>query len=290
MRRLQQGASAIGGGSLEYRLGIDSDDEIGDLARSIDSMAGALKASFTSIQDLDERVALRTAELAASNRELEAFSYSVAHDLRSPLRAINGFSRILREDSGASLDAEGRRLLGIICDSARDMDALISNLLEIARLGRTELTYARIDMASMARSVFVGLGDPGACGDFDFRVGDLPEASADRVLIERVWSNLLSNAVKYSLPSPLHLIEVEGRAEGGMLSYWVKDRGVGFDDRYKEKLFGVFQRLHDKKDFEGNGVGLAIVERVISRHGGKVWAEGRLGEGATFFFSLPARS
>jgi signal transduction histidine kinase len=288
--RLQLGVEAIGGGNLEYRIAADTDDEIGGLARGINGMAAALSANFTSIKDLDERIAQRTAQLGASNKELEAFAYSVAHDLRAPLRSIDGFSRILQEDSAARLDAEGLRLLGVIRSCAKEMDALISNLLEIARLGRTELSYSNIDMASMARSVFAALADPAVLSTFDFRVGDLPEAEADAVMIERVWSNLLANAIKYSMPSPLHRIEVSGGDDGGIKTYSVKDRGVGFDERFKDKLFRMFQRLHDKKDFEGTGVGLAIVERVISRHGGKVWAEGRPGEGATFHFSLPSRS
>jgi len=238
-----------------------------------------LSASFTSIKDLDERIAQRTAQLGASNKELESFAYSVAHDLRAPLRSIDGFSRILQEESSASLDAEGWRLLGVIRGCAAEMDALITNLLEIARLGRTELACSTVDMGSMANKVFAALAAPPLSETFEFRVGELPEAAADEVMIERVWSNLLANAIKYSIPSPVHRIEVDGHQDGGM---------IGFDERYKSKLFGIFQRLHDKSEFEGTGVGLAIVERVVSRHGGKVWAEGRTGEGATFHFSLPS--
>jgi signal transduction histidine kinase len=287
---LQHGVSTIGDGHLDYRIGVDSNDEIGDLALGINKMAGALSASFTSIKYLDERIALRTAQLGASNRELEAFAYSVAHDLRAPLRSIDGFSRILQEESGAALDAEGVRVLGIIRSCAREMDALISNLLEMARLGRTELSYSTIDMKAMAGAVFEAIVDPEVAGSFEVRIGDLPLAQGDATMIERVWRNLLGNAIKYSIPSPVHLIEIGGSEEGSMKTYSVRDRGVGFDERYLDKLFGMFQRLHDKKDFEGTGVGLAIVERVVSRHGGKVWAEGRPGEGATFHFSLPARS
>ena len=240
--------------------------------------------------ELEERIAQRTSQLAASNDALEAFAYSVAHDLRAPLRSIDGFSRVLGEEYGPVLDAEGARILGIIKGSARKMDSLISNLLEISRLGSTALSISRIDMRALAGTAFTGIAGPDAAGNLDFRVGALPEADADAPMMERVWGNLLSNAVKYSAPGPTRLIEVGGHEDGGTKVYFVKDSGVGFDPRYADKLFGMFQRLHDEKDFPGNGVGLAIVQKIVSRHGGKVWAEGRPGKGATFYFSLPSRS
>lgn len=244
---------------------------------------GALNA------ELEERVALRTAELAASNDELEAFAYSVAHDLRAPLRSIDGFSSVMEEELGPSLSAEGARVLGVIRGSARKMDSLISSLLDVSRFGRTRLSTSLIDMRRMAESAFAACVDPAMIAGFDFRVADIPEAEGDAPMIERVWGNLVSNAVKYSIPSPTHRIEVDGRAQGDMNVYSVRDRGVGFDQRYAPKLFGMFQRLHDDADFEGNGIGLAIVKRIVQRHGGEAWAEGRVGEGAAFFFSLPSR-
>jgi signal transduction histidine kinase len=244
---------------------------------------GALNA------ELEERVALRTAELAASNDELEAFAYSVAHDLRAPLRSIDGFSRVMEEELGPSLGAEGSRVLGIIRESARKMDSLISSLLDISRFGRTRLSTSLIDMRRMAEIAFADCVDPATAAGFEFRVADLPQAEGDATMIERVWGNLISNAVKYSMPGPTHRIEVCGRVEGDRNVYSVGDRGVGFDQRYAGKLFGMFQRLHDDTEFEGNGIGLAIVKRIVQRHGGDAWAEGRVGEGATFFFSLPSR-
>jgi signal transduction histidine kinase len=240
-------------------------------------------------EELESRVARRTSQLEASNEQLEAFAYSVAHDLRTPLRSIDGFASILQEDYEATLGAEGNRVLGVIRSSAQRMDGLISSLLEISRLGRTELRYSRIDMRSMAESAFASVADPETAGGFDFSAGEMPESLADPVLIERVWCNLLGNAIKYSLPSPRHEIAVGGYSEDSMSVYYVKDRGVGFDQRYAGKLFGIFQRLHSEKEFEGSGVGLAIVYRILARHGGKAWAEGRLGEGSTFYFSIPER-
>jgi len=167
---------------------------------------------------------------------------------------------------------------------------MITNLVVISRIGKMDLMYERIDMGAMAESIFRLVVDPEVAAGFDFVVGELPEADADAPLIERVWGNYLSNAVKYSIPSLTHRIEAGGREEGGMNVYSVKDFGVGFDQLFAHKLFGMFQRLHDAKDFEGNGIGLAIVQRIIAKHGGKVWAEGRPGAGATFYFSLPVRS
>jgi signal transduction histidine kinase len=287
IKGLLSGASNIGGGDLAYRLPVDSDDEIAEVAREINRMASALMGSFTSIAGLEERVALRTAELDESNKELEAFAYSVAHDLRAPLRSIDGFSHILQEELGPSLDEENARFLGVVREGARKMDSLITSLLELSRLGQTGLSRISLDMASMARASFGLMAEPDIASDFRFIVGGLPEAQADRSMMERVWANLLSNAIKYSLPSPIHEIEVGGFEDAGMRVYFVRDRGVGFDPLYADKLFGMFQRLHDQRDFAGNGVGLAIVQRIVHRHGGRVWAQGRPGEGATFYFSLP---
>jgi PAS domain S-box-containing protein len=230
-----------------------------------------------------------TDRLEGVNRELEAFAYSVAHDLRAPLRSIDGFSRILEEDLGPALGDEGRRVVGIIRESVKKEDDLITGLLEITRIGRAEPALARVDMRAMALGAIDLVGALDAAKGFDFRVGELPFAEADPVLMGQVWGNLLSNAVKYSLPSASHRIEVGGREEGERNVYFVKDSGVGFDQRYSAKLFGMFQRLHSAKEFEGNGIGLAIVKRVVARHSGQVWAEGKPGAGATFYFSLPTR-
>jgi light-regulated signal transduction histidine kinase (bacteriophytochrome) len=237
-------------------------------------------------EELEIRVRERTSALEAANKELESFSYSVSHDLRSPLRAIDGFSRIVLEDYAAALDAEGRRLLGVIRDNARKMGQLIDDLLEYSRLGRKPLASAEIDMKRLVEEV---LGELPASGGSPPRleVGVLPPARGDATLLKQVWANLLANAVKFSAGREPPVIEVSGRENGAQCVYCVKDNGAGFDMRYHEKLFNVFQRLHREDEFEGTGVGLAIVQRVVSRHGGRVWAEGIVDAGAAFYFSLP---
>ena len=235
---------------------------------------------------LERRVAERTAQLEAANKELEAFSYSVSHDLRAPLRAIDGFSRIVQEDCAGKLDAEGLRLLGVIRDNSRKMARLIDDLLEYSRFGRKSLSSAVIDMRSLVEKVLEELQVPGGSSP-RLEVGALPLARGDATLLKQAWANLLANAIKFSGRREQPLIEVSGHAGDAECVYCVKDNGAGFDMRYYEKLFKVFQRLHREQEFEGTGVGLAIVQRVVSRHGGRVWAEGEVDGGAAFYFSLP---
>ncbi|HEX9675356.1 MAG TPA: ATP-binding protein [Anaerolineales bacterium] len=238
-------------------------------------------------QVLEQRVAERTAQLQAANQELEAFAYSISHDLRAPLRAIDGFSRILLEEHSGGLGDEGIRLLNVVRGSTGQMDQLITDILALSRISRGAVKRERIDMAAQARSVFDEISSPEARASFELSVDPLPPASVDPALMRQVWINLLSNAVKYSIPAQQRRIQIGGHTEEGRAIYFVKDQGVGFDPRYAHKLFGVFQRLHSAEEFEGTGVGLAIVQRIIRRHGGEVWAEGQLDQGATFYFSLP---
>lgn len=237
-------------------------------------------------ESLENRVRERTAQLEAANRELEAFSYSVSHDLRAPLRAIGGYTHILQEEYGSKLDAEGKRICSVISKNTSDMNKLIDNLLAFSRLGKVEMRLAHIDMAAVARLAFFKLTTPAERGRIDFYVGPLPSASGDPALIEQVWMNLLSNAVKYSSKKDMAVIKVNGEERDGEIIYSVRDNGAGFDMNYVNKLFGVFQRLHGINEFEGTGVGLAIVQRIIHRHGGRVWAEGEPGNGAVFYFTL----
>lgn len=239
--------------------------------------------------ELEQRVSERTAQLEAANKELEAFSYSVSHDLRAPLRAIDGFSRILSEEYSKKLDVEGKRLVDVVCANTKKMDELITDMLDLSRVSRNEMNLSRVDMKALANSIFHETAPPEIRQKFSFSVAPVPDADCDPNLMRQVWRNLISNAVKFTIPSDMRTIEIGGRTEAGMNLYFIRDSGVGFDPRYVHKLFGVFQRLHKAEDFEGTGVGLAIVQRIIHRHGGKVWAEGRVGEGATFWFSIPRR-
>ena len=238
-------------------------------------------------EKLEERVIERTAQLHAANKELEAFSYSVSHDLRAPLRAINGYTSILAEDYSSLLDEEGKRICNVISAEARRMGDLIDDLLSFSRLSRKELQKTKIDMKALAFSVLGELISEEQRQRIDFSVGKLPSAVGDPTLIHQVWINLLSNAVKFSSKRERAVIEVGMKRSDGELIYCVRDNGAGFDIQYVDKLFGVFQRLHSEDEFEGTGVGLAIVQRIVQRHGGRVWAEGQVDKGATFYFALP---
>ena len=235
---------------------------------------------------LEQRVIERTAQLEASNKELEAFSYSVSHDLRAPLRAMDGFSQAVLDDCGPLLPADGRRQLQVIRDSAQHMGELIDDLLAFSRLSRQPLRKERVQPGSLVRAALAGLptSDPGR--QIDINIGELPACEGDPALLKQVWVNLLSNALKYSGKRPHAVIEVGCREQQGTNAYFVRDNGTGFDMRYAHKLFGVFQRLHRAEDYEGTGVGLAIVQRVVQRHGGRVWAEAAPDRGATFYFTL----
>ena len=240
-------------------------------------------------EELEERVILRTGQLQAANKELEAFSYSVSHDLRAPLRSVHGFTKILLEDYETILDDEGKRICRIISSSATQMGKLIDDLLSFSKIGRSGLNPSEIDMKKMVRQVFEGMTSPSETKRIKLTIGKIHKAFGDVTLLGQVWINLLSNAIKYSSKNEISEISVGSSISDGMITYYIKDKGVGFDMQYVHKLFGVFQRLHSEAEFEGNGVGLAIVQRIIYKHGGKVWAEGEVGKGATFYFSLPIK-
>jgi PAS domain S-box-containing protein len=240
-------------------------------------------------EELEVRVIQRTELLEAANKELEAFSYSVSHDLRAPLRSVHGFTKILLEDYEASLDEEGKRICGIISTSATQMGELIDDLLSFSRIGRSSVNPSEIDMKKMAKVVFEGMTSPAERKRIKLKIGKLSGAFGDVTLFGQVWTNLISNAIKYTSKNDVSEINIGSKVDGKLITYFIKDNGVGFDMQYGHKLFGVFQRLHSEAEFEGNGVGLAIVQRIILKHGGKVWAEGEVGKGATFYFSLPVQ-
>jgi PAS domain S-box-containing protein len=240
------------------------------------------------IEKLNRELRRRVAELASLNQELEAFSYSVSHDLRSPLRHIGGFARLLGRQAAASLDEKGRHYLVTIEDSVRQMGCLIDELLAFSRLGRAPMRSEAVDLETLARDAIREVEQDVNGREVRWTVGTLPRVSGDAALLRQVFVNLLSNAVKYTSPRDVSAIEV-GTLPGqpDEVVCFVRDNGVGFDMKYAEKLFGVFQRLHGADEFEGTGIGLANVRRVIQRHGGRTWAEGAVDRGATFYFSLP---
>ncbi|MES2468279.1 MAG: PAS domain S-box protein [Verrucomicrobiota bacterium] len=237
--------------------------------------------------ELEERVIERTSQLEAANKELEAFSYSVSHDLRAPLRGVDGYVRMLKEDCADRLDAEGNRMLDVVSSEAKRMGQLIDDLLRFSRLGREQIQSTPIDMTALARRAFECPTrlEPEFPPRFELR--QLPVAQGDLGMLRQVFVNLIGNAVKFTRHQATPLIEVGGSSGDDELIYYVRDNGVGFDGQYGHKLFGVFQRLHTGEEFEGTGVGLALVQRIIHRHGGRVWAEGKPGQGATFHFTLP---
>jgi len=239
---------------------------------------------------LERRVAERTAELEEINRELESFCYTISHDLRAPLRAIDGFTHILGEDHEANFSAEGRQLCRRISGSAVRMGEMIDDLLNFSRIGRAALQADPIEMTDLVRAVFDEVVPEEARRRIEFRLAPLPPAIGDRATLRQVWANLIGNAVKYSSNRPGPVIEIGGEQTETETVFQVRDNGVGFDMAYADKLFGVFQRLHGAREFSGTGVGLAIVGRIVQRHGGRVWAEGAVDRGATLYFSLPLPS
>lgn len=250
----------------------------------------AQRALMNMLEDIEsERAKAEQANalLESANKELEAFSYSVSHDLRAPLRAISGFSQAVIEDYASQLDDEGKRYLRLIQENAHKMGRLIDDLLTFSRLGRQQMMKTKIDMGALAGSVFEELIGQETKRKIKFTILPTPPVYGDNSMIRQVFVNLLSNAIKFTRTREETLIEFGYLPELGDGTYYISDNGVGFNMQYAGKLFGVFQRLHSAREFEGTGVGLALVYRIIARHGGRIWAESTLNQGATFYFSLP---
>ncbi|MDP4285314.1 MAG: ATP-binding protein [Bacteroidota bacterium] len=235
---------------------------------------------------LEKKVMERTAELESANKELESFSYSVSHDLRAPLRAVNGYAQILNEDYGTQLEPEAGRITKNIMTNAKKMGQLIDGLLTFSQLGRKKLVKKIVLMQDMVSHLCNEIKDKENNSNIQFQINELQPSKCNIIAIEQVWVNLISNAVKYSGGKEKPIIEIGSEIKGDEIIYHIKDNGAGFDMRYADKLFGIFQRLHSDEEFEGTGVGLAIVKRLVTKHGGRVWAEGKLNEGAAFYFTL----
>lgn len=239
------------------------------------------------IEKLRKALEARTSQLQAVNKDFEQFAYSVSHDLRAPLRALEGFSKILLEDYGDKLDSEGKRCLEILVGSAHKASVMIEDLLVISRLSRRPYAPTLLNMEDIANECIKVLQVKP--GDFEFKVNAMPPAWGDAGLTTEMFQRLLENAVKFSQKKPQRRIDVGGGKDGELNHYWVRDNGAGFDMKYATRLFGVFQRLHSDQEFEGRGIGLAVVQRLARRQGGEARAEGKVNEGATFTFSLPAQ-
>jgi len=285
LQKLAVATTAIESGNYATAVSVQSRDELGQLARMFNAMTEKVQQSQ---KNLEEKVQRRTAQLEATNQELEAFSYSVSHDLRAPLRAVSGYAMILKEDYTEKLDEEGNRILHMIVNNARMMGLLIDDLITFSKIGRKETQYRPVEMKLLIDSCIQELQPLRGDQPLNIKVGSIAPCFGDGNLLKQVWMNLISNAIKYSSKEKTPLIEIGSRMEADRIIYFVRDNGVGFDMKYADKLFGVFERLHSQDEFEGTGIGLALCKRIIHKQGGEIWADATKGFGATFYFSIPA--
>jgi signal transduction histidine kinase len=268
-----------------------SDDEVGSLTDAFNQMLTQIHEQTEVLnefnQTLEQRVKNRTTELEIANKELESFSYSVSHDLRAPARAIHSYANVFLEDYGDKIDEEGKRLINIVLKNGQKMGLLIDDLLSFSQLGRKELIKTKLSMHDVVSSIWNELYKTEEDRNITLVLKELPDVYAEKTTMQQVWVNLISNALKYTKNKHETRIEICAEEKNAEIIYCIKDNGSGFDMKYYNKLFGVFQRLHSQEEFEGTGVGLAIVQRVLEKHGGKIWADSKVNEGATFYFSLP---
>lgn len=287
LKQLTAAATTIASGDYSSSVEVDRKDELGELARSFTIMSTQIK---NAKENLEQKVKDRTQELEIVNKELEAFSYSVSHDLRAPLRAINGYAIMLKEDYGDKLDAEAERILSTIMSNAKMMGQLIDDLITFSKTGAKIISNQWIDMREMAQSCVDELTRMEPAGKYHISIDDLRPCKGDSNLIKQVWMNLVGNAIKYSSREEMPSIHIGGYEDDTHCHYFIKDNGVGFDMQYASKLFLVFQRLHTDAVYKGTGIGLALVKRIIDKHKGTIRAESAPGHGATFYFSLPKTS
>jgi light-regulated signal transduction histidine kinase (bacteriophytochrome) len=281
--KLMRTAARITMGETTLQAEVEGPKEIAGLARAFNAMTTRLRQT---LEGLEQRVSERTAQLKESVDELEAFSYSVSHDLRAPLRAIHGFSNILMEDFAPGLPAQSVHYLRLIFENTKQMGDLIDGLLAFSRLGRHTLEKKNVAPAELVRQALEVLAEEQKGRRIDISIGELPPCEGDPMLLQQVWINLISNALKFTRRRATAVIAIGYERNNDHPAYYVRDNGIGFDMKYAEKLFGVFQRLHKSEEFEGTGVGLATVYRIIRRHGGRIWADAKPDEGAVFYFAL----
>ena len=275
---------------LKENLEIKVEERTRELETQVSKLDKSQQAMLYLVEDLNntsEKLKKEQEKLNKANQELEAFTYSVSHDLRAPLRAIEGFSKFLVSDYSPKLDDEGKRFISVIRDNTLKMDQLITDLLHLSRVSKSEITFTKINMAKLAKTTFNEIATEEEKLKFEFVLQDIPDANGDIILMKQVWTNFISNSLKYSAKSTKKRIEIGCINEEKSYTYFVKDHGAGFNAKYKDKLFGIFQRLHKDAEFKGTGVGLAIVKRILDKHNGKAWAEGEIEMGATFYFLLP---
>jgi signal transduction histidine kinase len=300
MNELIKGIEIIGEGNLKHKIDIKSKDEIGELTTAFNKMTANLKVITASRDELNQEISERkrveeelekyTMELEAANKDLEAFSYSVSHDLRAPLRAIDSFSKILLEEYNEKLDKEGQRILKVITDNTQKMGKLIEDILTLSRLGRKAIKFQTVNINQVVQDIQKEIIADAPGRTINWQIKKLPSIKADLTLIRQVFINLLSNAVKFTSTRETAEIEISSKTDGDDETIlYVEDNGVGFNMEYVDKIFEVFQRLHNTEEFRGTGVGLAIVKRIIQRHGGRVWAEAKKDKGAKIFISLPKK-
>jgi signal transduction histidine kinase len=285
LQRLAIATTAVESGNYGTAVSVESRDELGQLARMFNAMTEKVQQSQ---KNLEEKVQHRTAQLEATNQELEAFSYSVSHDLRAPLRAVSGYAMMLKEDYTEKLDEEGNRVLHMIVSNARMMGLLIDDLISFSKIGRRESQYRPVDMKQLVDACIQELQPLKDNHNLTIKTGNIAPCYGDGNLLKQVWMNLISNAIKYSSKEKNPVIEIGSRMETDRVIYFIRDNGVGFDMKYADKLFGVFERLHPHDEFEGTGIGLALSKRIIHKQGGEIWADATKGFGATFYFSIPS--